>query len=36
MSETIDAVVKELANLGWNGLQAVNTRLPETPSPAPE
>src|SRR6266851_4889801 len=35
MSEAIDAVVKELANLGWRGLQSVNTSLPETPSPAP-
>ena len=36
MSELIDAVVKELATLGWQGLQAVNTRVPEAPSPAPD
>ena len=36
MLEVLDAVVKQLANLGWGGLQAVNTRLPETASPSPE
>src|SRR5947208_17170197 len=32
----LDAVVNELANLGWQGLQAVNSRVPESPSPNPE
>src|SRR2546430_13497560 len=36
MSEAMDAVVKELANLGWHGLQAANTRVSETPSPTPD
>jgi uncharacterized radical SAM superfamily Fe-S cluster-containing enzyme len=36
MAGVVDAVVNELANLGWHGLQAVNTRLPETPSRTPE
>src|SRR5690242_16451439 len=35
MAELLDAVVKELANLGWHGLQAVNTRVPESASVAP-
>ena len=36
MAEVLDAVVRELANLGWHGLQAVNTRVPESPSLSPE
>ena len=36
MAGVVDAVVNELANLGWHGLQAVNMRLPETPSRSPE
>ena len=33
MSQVIDAVIKELASAGWTGLQAINTRLPESASP---
>src|SRR5919201_6226306 len=36
MAGVVDAVVNELANLGWHGFQAVNTRVPETPSRSPE
>jgi len=35
MTEKLDAIVKELARLGWDGFQAVNTRISESPSPAP-
>ncbi len=35
-SDLLDAVTKELAQLGWAGFQAVNTRVPESPSPSPE
>jgi hypothetical protein len=34
-SDLLDAVTKELAQLGWAGFQAVNTRVPESPSPSP-
>jgi hypothetical protein len=34
MAEALDTVVKELANLGWRGFQAVNAKVPETPSPS--
>src|SRR5438874_1842211 len=36
MASVLDAVVNELANLGWRGFQAVNSRVPESPSPNPE
>jgi 7,8-dihydro-6-hydroxymethylpterin dimethyltransferase len=36
MASVVDAVVNELANLGWLGFQAVNSRVPESPSPNPE
>src|SRR5712692_5698692 len=35
MSELIDVVMQELAQLGWQGFQAVNGRIPEGESPAP-
>ncbi len=35
MSELIDVVMQELAQLGWQGFQAVNGRIPEAESPAP-
>src|SRR3990172_10577630 len=35
MNELLAAAVQELANLGWHTFQAINTRLPESPSPAP-
>ena len=36
MNGVVEAVVKELCNVGWRGFQAINTRIPENPSPAPE
>jgi uncharacterized radical SAM superfamily Fe-S cluster-containing enzyme len=36
MGAVLDTVVKELAELGWHGFQAINRRVPETPSPQPE
>ncbi len=36
MAEMLEAVVRQLANLGWHGLQTVNTRFPESPSPTPQ
>src|SRR5579864_1512078 len=36
MSNVVDAVMKELADLGCRGFQAVNTRVAESPSPNPE
>ena len=36
MSGVVDTVVKELAELGWQGFQAINRRVPETPSPQPD
>ena len=36
MNDLLAAVVKELADWGWHGFQAVNTRLPESPSPQPD
>ncbi|MBI2402599.1 MAG: radical SAM protein [Gemmatimonadetes bacterium] len=36
MNELLAATVKELANAGWHLFQAVNTRLPESPSRDPE
>src|SRR5579859_3915558 len=36
MPNVVDALMKEFADLGWRGFQAVNTRVPESPSPAPE
>ncbi len=36
MGEVLDKVVKELADLGWQGFQAINRRVPETPSPKPD
>jgi uncharacterized radical SAM superfamily Fe-S cluster-containing enzyme len=36
MAGVVDTVVNELANLGWLGFQAVNSRVPESPSPNPE
>jgi uncharacterized radical SAM superfamily Fe-S cluster-containing enzyme len=36
MAELMDVVMQELAKLGWQGFQAVNTRLPEGQSPAPQ
>src|SRR5262245_7922131 len=35
MNELLAATVQELANLGWHAFQAVNTRVPESPSPSP-
>ena len=35
MSELIDVVMQELAQLGWQGFQAVNGRIPEGKSPEP-
>jgi tetraether lipid synthase len=35
MSSLLEGVVKELANLGWHGFQAVNTRVPEGAMPRP-
>src|SRR5580692_1509485 len=31
----VAAIAKELANLGWDGFQAVNSRIPDTASPTP-
>src|SRR5580704_12172688 len=36
MNDLVSAVVRELADFGWRGFQAVNTRVPESPSPSPE
>jgi uncharacterized radical SAM superfamily Fe-S cluster-containing enzyme len=36
MKDLVNAVAKELAELGWFGFQAVNTRLPENASPQPD
>jgi tetraether lipid synthase len=36
MNDHVNAVIRELAQLGWRGFQAVNTRLPDSPSPSPE
>src|SRR6266702_5397080 len=35
MGNELDAVIKQLAEVGWRAFQAVNQRLPESPSPAP-
>ncbi|MGH7436962.1 MAG: radical SAM protein, partial [Polyangiaceae bacterium] len=35
MDDLVNAVIRELAQVGWNGFQAINTRLPETASPSP-
>jgi uncharacterized radical SAM superfamily Fe-S cluster-containing enzyme len=35
MTDLVSAMMKELADLGWRGFQAVNTRVPESPSPTP-
>jgi uncharacterized radical SAM superfamily Fe-S cluster-containing enzyme len=36
MTQIVETLLKELADLGWRGLQAVNTRVPDSPSPSPE
>ncbi len=36
MNDLLAAAVKELANAGWHAFQAINTRLPESPSRHPE
>ena len=36
MSHVLDAVIRELADVGWRGFQAINTRVPESPSPSPD
>ncbi len=36
MNDLLAVVMKEVANAGWLGFQAVNTRLPESPAPEPE
>jgi uncharacterized radical SAM superfamily Fe-S cluster-containing enzyme len=36
MRSVIDAVVHELADIGWDGFQALNTWAPESASPAPQ
>jgi uncharacterized radical SAM superfamily Fe-S cluster-containing enzyme len=36
MSNVVDSVMKELADLGWRGFQAINTRVTDSPSPSPE
>ncbi|NIM47883.1 MAG: radical SAM protein [Gemmatimonadales bacterium] len=36
MNDLLAAVVQRLANVGWHAFQAVNTRVPESPSRQPE
>jgi uncharacterized radical SAM superfamily Fe-S cluster-containing enzyme len=36
MSNALEAVLKQLADVGWRAFQAVNQRIPESPSPSPE
>src|ERR1700677_901552 len=36
MNDLVSAVMRELADLGWRGFQAVNTRVPESPLPSPD
>jgi uncharacterized radical SAM superfamily Fe-S cluster-containing enzyme len=36
MTQVVDALVKQIAELGWRGFQAVNTLVPDSPSPRPE
>jgi 7,8-dihydro-6-hydroxymethylpterin dimethyltransferase len=36
VKSVLDGVMKELANAGWAGFQAINTRVAESPSPQPE
>src|SRR4029077_6854726 len=36
MSNVVDSLMKELADLGWRGFQAVNTRIQDSPSPSPQ
>jgi uncharacterized radical SAM superfamily Fe-S cluster-containing enzyme len=35
MQDLVNAVARQLADLGWRGFQAVNSRFPESPSPSP-
>ncbi len=35
MTHVVDALLRDLADFGWRGFQAVNTRVPDSPSPAP-
>ncbi len=36
MSSVLEAVMKVLADAGWQGFQAINQRVGESPSPSPE
>ena len=36
MTNVVEAMIKDIADLGWRGLQAVNRRFPDSPSPSPE
>jgi len=36
MTQILESIIKDLAQVGWQGFQAINARIPDSPSPTPE